>query len=534
MPSHFTTSSLPALGSALQSLSLACVLGAGLFAVAAEAADAAPIVAVTGGQIRGKLLPESRGAVFKGIPFAQPPVGPLRWREPQPVLAWDGIRDAFVSGPPAAQASLGWNDAFAAASREDCLYLDVWTPTVVPDPVRKPVMVWIHGGANLAGTGGFDPLYDGRALIRRDVVLVVVEYRVGIFGFFAHPELTKESPHHSSGNYAFLDQIAALQWVRDNIAKFGGDPGNVTLFGQSAGAIDLTALMTSPLARGLFHRAIAESGPLIRQQTQPLGAVEAAGVRTAGELRAPERNTLAYLRSLPAEKLLQVKSAGVAFGVDGWVFPANPVDVFQAGKAHPLPLLSGSNAIEFPFAGSPAAMEKNIREILQGLAAKGLALYGPAGTAARPAVDPKYGDQADQWGSDLFRCPVIIQGELHGAAGNSVWEYEFTRAIPPRPKVGHGSDLPYVFGNLYPTGGQGGEFQAADRKLSDIVQTYWTNFAKTGNPNGAGLPLWPQYDGKARKFLEFTANAEVAVGENQRGPYCDLFRELMKKSAATQ
>src|SRR5450631_2512574 len=229
------------------------------FAQTAAAAVPDPVVAVTGGQVRGRLL-EGGGAIFRGIPFAQPPVGALRWREPMPVQGWVGVREADKPGPPSAQPALGWNDDFAAAGSEDCLYLDVWTPRAEPG-AGLPVMVWIHGGANVAGAGGFDPLYEGKSLIGHGVVLVVVEYRLGILGYFAHPELTQESPHHASGNYGIMDQAAALRWVRDNIVRFGGDPGNVTLFGQSAGSMDVLALMTSPLAKGLFHRAIAESGP---------------------------------------------------------------------------------------------------------------------------------------------------------------------------------------------------------------------------------------------------------------------------------
>jgi para-nitrobenzyl esterase len=235
----------------------ACLLlCSGLGGPTTSAVASEPVVSVTGGDIRGRLLEDGAGAVFKGIPFARPPVGDFRWREPMPVIPWNDTRDAGESGPPAVQPALGWNDKSAAASREDCLYLDVWTPTG-PSTARNPVMVWIHGGANVAGAGGFDPLYDGRALISHGAVLVVVEYRLGILGFFAHPELTRESAHHASGNYATLDQIAALRWVRDNIGKFGGDPENVTIFGQSAGATDVLALMASPLSKGLFHRAIA-------------------------------------------------------------------------------------------------------------------------------------------------------------------------------------------------------------------------------------------------------------------------------------
>jgi len=313
---------LPALGASPLCLLLA--LGA---VAPARAAEPMPVVPVTGGSIRGVALDGGPGAVFKGIPFARPPLGDLRWREPMPVVGWQGVRDALASGRPAAQLSQGWNDAAAAASGEDCLYLDVWTPSCKAS-ARLPVMVWIHGGANVAGAGGFDTLYDGRALISHGVVLVVVEYRLGVFGFFSHPELTVESPHHASGNYGLMDQAAALRWVRDNITVLGGDPDNVTLFGQSAGSMDVLALMASPLSSGLFRRAIAESGPSLypaRTLELPLPATEKEGVRVASELGAPTSGTLAYLRSLSTEALLKGSHWMLALSADGWALPSTRV-----------------------------------------------------------------------------------------------------------------------------------------------------------------------------------------------------------------
>ncbi len=496
---------------------------------AAQGPDNNLVVTVSGGKIKGARLPDDHGAVFKGIPFAQPPVGELRWREPQPVTAWTGVRDALKSGAPAAQAPFGWNDRFAKVSQEDCLYLDVWTPAV-SEKARKPVMVWVHGGGNVAGAGSADNLYDGGPLIAHDVVLVVVEYRLGIFGFFAHPELTKESPHHSSGNYGLLDQIAALQWVHDNIAQFGGDPDNVTLFGQSAGSIDIMALLTSPLSRGLFHRLIAESGPLFPNLIVPLKEREDAGVHALEQLPATTGRDLAHLRSLSAEELLKINTGGAVLSFDAWVFPTHPAEVIRTGKAHAVPLLIGSNAIEFSAGGSADEVKRNIRDFSGDLSPKFLAHYGLAEGTRPPATDPVYGDLGEQWGGDLFRCIGIVQGGQHAAAGNPVWEYEFGRAIPPRPKVGHSSELPYVFGNLYGKGDQAGDFQPADHRLSETIQTYWTNFARTGNPNGPGVPRWPGYNDTSRKYLRFTSAAETLAGENERGAITDLFRELLNQS----
>lgn len=508
-------------------------IGLLLGGAAVQAAEPAPVAAVTGGQVRGRLLPAGRGAVFRGIPFARPPVGDLRWREPMPVAPWSGVRDAAEPGPPAAQAPIGWNDAFARASSEDCLYLDVWTPACQP-PAPLPVMVWIHGGANVAGAGGSDPLYEGTALIGHGVVLVIVEYRVGIFGFFAHPELTRESPHHASGNYGIMDQLAALAWVRDNIARFGGDPARVTVFGQSAGAIDLVALMASPRADGLFQRAIAESGSVPLEPPAPtLADAERTGVRVAAQLGAPDVGALRFLRSLPADKILSGPAghAGADINVDGWVFPESPGQVLAAGRGLRVPLVIGSAAIEFAAPGTTEDLRKQIQTAFGRLAPRALALYGVADAGRVAPADPLYGDVAEQLGSDWFHCACVIQGERHAAAGNPTWEYQFDRAIPPHPKVGHSGDLPYVFGNLSVQGSQAGDFQDADRRLSAAMQTYWTNFARSGDPNGPGLPVWPRYDGQARKFVEFTTAADVTVNRDQRGPFCDLYRELLGRPA---
>jgi para-nitrobenzyl esterase len=363
-------------------------------------------------------------------------------------------------------------------------------------------------------------------------VLVVIEYRLGIFGFFAHPELARESPHHASGNYAILDQIAALQWVRDNISKFGGDPRNVTVFGQSAGSTDILSLMGSRLSRGLFQRAIAESGSLGRQIAQSRNEAEKAGVRVADELRAPSHDSLAYLRSLPPGEVMKAGAAISLCNTDGWVFADSPFEVWFAGKENPVPLLMGTNAVELPAKGSPDEIRESIRTTFRDLAPKAIDLYGLTEDGFALPDDPLYGDTGAQWGTDRMRCPFILEGEWHAKAGNAVWEYEFDRAIPPHPRVGHSGELAYVFGNLSATGSQGGDFQPVDRQLSATLQGYWTNFAKTGNPNGPGLPQWPTYNKKDRKYLDFTTLADVAVAQDQRGPFTDLFRQAMSPHAA--
>ncbi|MGE5126618.1 MAG: carboxylesterase/lipase family protein, partial [Betaproteobacteria bacterium] len=376
------------------------------------------------------------------------------------------------------------------------------------------------------GAGGADPLYDGTVLVRHDVVLVNLQYRLGVFGFFAHPELSRESAHRSSGNYGILDQIAALRWVRDNVAAFGGDPGSVTLFGQSAGAIDASLLATSPLAKGLFQRVIGESGPIVSPQAPPtLARAEEAGNRLAEQLKAPLHDALGHLRSLPTATLLEAAGSQAQVSVDGWVLPEAPSEAFAEGRQRRVPMIIGSNAVEFPAQGSADELRKRLEALHHEHAPRALALYGLATPGEPSRADPVYGAVADQVGTDALRCAIVIQGEWHSAAGNPTWEYQFDRAIPPHPRTAHSSELPYVFGNLYSRGSQAGEFQDADRRLSATLRGCWTNFARTGDPNGPGLPAWPRFDRGSGRYLEFTADGGAAVSALQRRAFCDLFRE---------
>ncbi len=538
------------------------VLQLALVAIPVLAADSAPTAAVTGGQIRGGVLEPSGakgGAVFKGIPFAQPPVADLRWRPPLPVKSWTGLRDATAFGAPCAQNS---GNRVMENSQEDCLFLNVWTPEW-PAKSRLPVMVWLHGGGNYGGTAS-TANYDGESLARHGVVLVTVNYRLTVFGFLAHPELTRESPHHASGNYGLMDQIAALQWVHDNIAKFGGDPANVTIFGQSAGAVDVNVLMTSPLAKGLFHKVIAESGTVTRNPDPAgigmtaLGAVmglksgpvtysdapalseaEQAGERLAVSLNAPAGGSLKFLRGLPAADLLKVTAAprmsiGPANGivVDGWVLPKPPAQVFATGQELRLALLVGNNSRErTPPQATSEDLSKSAEAMYGPLASRAAALYGFTSSEA-PKPDPLYGGPAAQWVVDtLYRCPVVAQLVWHAAAGNPAYEYQFDRTAPGREANGatHGSEVAYVFGSLGPAGSA--RYAATDHEISSAMQQYWTNFAKTGNPNGGSLPAWPKFDTTARGYMEFT-NDGPAAREGLRRPFCDLYLENVKRLMA--
>ena len=505
--------------------SLIPLLGCILVAAMALAAQSDPVVAVTGGQVRGKAL--GGGAVFKGVPFAAPPVGDLRWREPMPVQPWTGVRDAANYSAPCSQVAGGWNDKIAAISKEDCLHLNVWTPEW-PAKSPKAVMFWIHGGANMGGStlgeGGIEPPFDGERLSRKGVVVVTTNYRLGIFGFLAHPELTAESSHRVSGNYGILDLIAALKWVNQNIARFGGDPRKVTIFGQSAGGHDVGLLLTSPLARGLFQRAIEQSGTVILggRLTPPLSQVEQAGIKLAEKMGAPATGGLKHMRSLPAAEVLKASPPYGGGGplrpepnVDGYVLPQLPARVFRSGGQAPLPLLIGSNARERALEGGAEALRKAIDDFFGGLAPQARKLYSQGVTY------PPHGDANAQYSTDtVFRCASVAIADWHSIK-NPTWQYEFSQAYEPLGAA-HSWELQYVFGNLLPTAPQ-----PVDRTVSDQVMTYWTNFAKNADPNGGGMPVWPRHDAKNDSYLEFTGNGPV-VKSHLRKSFCDLFVENLK------
>ena len=496
---------------------------------AATAASAAgPEVSVTGGKIQGSLASYG-GAVFKAIPFAQPPTGELRWREPMPVKTWTAVRDATAFGASCMQGG--------ANTSEDCLFVNVWTPEW-PAKSRKAVMVWFHGGGNFAGAAS-DPTFDGESFARQGVLLVTAQYRLGVFGFLAHPELTKESGRHASGNYGLLDQIAALRWVRDNIAKFGGDPGNVTIFGESAGSLDVNVLMASPLSRELFQRVIGESGPAVDPPTLAEG--EKKGEDLALKLTTASQPGLKGLRALSSADLQKATGQGLSFlgpelgvVVDGWVLPESPMKVFAAGKAHRVGLLLGSNARELqrPFFPMTGTLVQAITEQYGPLANRALAAYGLNG-GPEPQPDPLFGTVMAQWATDSqFRCGTVAELVWHTGASNPGYQFQFARAAPGREAAGaaHGSEVPYVFGNL---GGAANapKYDATDRQVSAAMQGYWTNFAKTGDPNGGGLPRWPKFDAAGRAYLEFT-DAGPVVREGLRRQVCDLYTENLKRRMA--
>jgi para-nitrobenzyl esterase len=533
----------------------------GLEARPSAAVSPAPVVSTTDGQLAGATLDQG-GAVFRGIPFAQPPVGPLRWREPMPAKPWTGVRDATKLGPICAQSPIFVPDA-ARISSEDCLYLNVWTPNWPARSAKMPVMVWVEGGGNFAG-GGITPgsaADDPVALVRRGVVVVEFNYRLGSLGFFAHPALTRESPHHASGNQGLLDQIAALTWVQRNVSRFGGDPGNVTLFGESAGSIDISVLMTSPLSRGLFRRAIAESGSVILPGSyQELADAERRGAQLAVRWGAPADATLEHLRSLSPATILKEDPPylspdlfrvfpAIGIVIDGYVVPAFPARVFASGKEHRVDLLHGSTSWDaVPGTPVPQDLDGAIRDTYGPLAGQAAGLYPPGN-------HPLHGRASQQWATDTsFRCAAETQLTWHALAGNATYQYEFAH-VPPAarqpelihgeylpavfgegvgdPGAAHASDVPYVFGALH----RGIDVFYAkkplpaapvDAQVSDAMQAYWTNFAKTGDPNGPGLPQWPRFDPAKRSYLQFTSQGPVA-GTGLRRSQCDLFAQNVRR-----
>lgn len=466
----------------------------GLFSTAAHAG----VVRTASGAVRGKTSEDGKVRIFEGIPYAAPPVGPLRWRPPQPVRSWKGVRDATKFGARCMQGNVYGDMGFRDdGPSEDCLYLNVWTPAK-DSHADLPVMVWIHGGGFAAGASS-EPRQDGTMLAKKGVVLVSMNYRLGVFGFFAYPALTQQSIHHAVGNYGLMDQVAALKWVQRNIGAFGGNPHEVTIFGESAGSFSVSGLMASPLARGLFERAIGESGAFLgKDPTKSLADSEADGGKFAQSIGA---SSLEALRAIPGPQLLGevMKDNPFRFwpNVDGYFFPEDPHAIYAAGKQAHVQLLAGWNRDEGNYEGffdktDPTVVNyvERAHQMFGDNAAEFLKLY-PATTEAevkRSAADIA-GDQFIAFGTWKWIEMQRTTGE------STVYRYEFDDAPPQpasQPSQGayHSSEIEFVFEAL-PS--KSLPWRPEDEKLSDLISAYWTNFAKTGNPNGPGLPHWPVY-----------------------------------------
>jgi len=473
-----------------------------------------PVVCVDAGRLQGAGVDDM--AVFKGVPFAKPPVGVWRWRPPQRPDPWSGVRPAVRYGAPCMQKMIEDNGVGPGPPSEDCLTLNVFAPMNAlhaSGGARLPVMVWIHGGGFVNGSGTAN-LYDGSSLARQGVVVVSLNYRLGPFGMFAHPALTAETPKTFLANYGLMDQIAALQWVRRNIDVFGGDPANVTLFGESAGGMSVNRLMTIRTVRGLFHKAIAQSG-LGREHCRSLSEAEAQGEAFAAALGAPQADALA-LRALPAdvvqaaaEKIPQDQWRPV---IDGRLLTEGPEAAFAAGREAKVPYLVGSNSLEFPPAWTPSDVKAQAQVPIE----------------ARERVRAAYGSHAlyeERIVTDvLFTEPARSLARDHAISGGKTYLYRFAVLSTHAPKgltgAPHASDRQYVFQTLnaspWPT-------DAVDAARAAEISAYWTSFAKSGDPNGAGRPTWPAY-GSRDELMEF-ANAGAAAKPTPDAPVLDAIAE---------
>ena len=539
------------------------LLGAVITINSANAQDSTPQVQISNGTIEGVLNAKTGIKVFKGIPFAQPPVGDLRWKEPQPVANWSGVRKADHFGHNPMEKKVFGDMGFRSDSMsEDCLYLNVWTPAKSATE-KLPVLVYFYGGGFVAGDGS-EARYDGESMAQKGIVALTVNYRLGVFGFMAHPELTKESPHHASGNYGLLDQNAALRWVKANIAAFGGDPDKVTIAGESAGSIAVSSQMASPLSKGLIAGAIGESGAMI---FPTLPAVSLADNEKNGATFAEKEGvkSLAELRAIPAAKLLEDASKpnmpgglpGLAPTVDGYFLPKPIVAIFEAGEQAQVPLLAGWNSAEVPYQfimqGTPLTTENyttKLKQLYNDKADDVLKLYPASNddellkSATALASDRfivystwKWADlQAKTGGHNVYRymfsrvrppmtaamgnaTPGLAGGIIKGQAGPPV-------KVPPPVGAPHASEIEYAMGNLVTNLTYA--WTPDDYKVSETMENYFANFIKTGNPNGKGLPKWEaNTKGSAVKFININVDTKLET-ETNRARYLFLDKDFLK------
>jgi para-nitrobenzyl esterase len=490
----------------------------------------AQTIAISSGSVRGGI--EGPATIFKGIPYAAAPVGRYRWRAPQPVRAWRGVLDATEFGAECPQA-LTPNARSLPVPRqsEDCLFLNVWRPSIAAAGARLPVMVWIHGGGFLFG-GGDLPIYSGESFARQGIILVTLNYRLGRFGFFGFPALSRENPAQPTGNFAYLDQLAALHWVRRNISAFGGDPANVTIFGESAGGVSVHALLASPLARGLFQKAIIESGggrdgvltgrPMRQNGVDPNYPVSAEniGVNFARQhgINGIDTAALARLRALSASDIVDGgrqradPSGALTYSgpiVDGRVVPETAESAYKAGRQIRVPLMIGSNSAEVQSGYLSSKSKSELFGYFHQGRDQAASAYDPDGvvdlaTLRTMAITDR-----------VWAEPARFAANAMNAAGVPAYVYRFSYvadALRSKGQVGapHASEIEFVFDTTKAR--YGAAVTSRDYALARVMNGYWTNFAKTGNPNGAGLPAWPRYDPVTDRILEFRPDGS-AVGE---------------------
>jgi len=509
---------------------LAVFLVGGLSLVSASVrAESNPLqVKTKSGKVQGKAA-DGGVRAFLGIPYAQPPVGPLRWKPPVAAAKWKGVKDATAFGSHCMQLPLFADMVFRDPGiSEDCLTLNVWT-SAADKKDKLPVMVWIYGGG-FEGGGSSEPRQDGANLAKNGVVVVSMNYRLGIFGFFAHPDLTAESPVKASGDYGLMDQTAALRWVRDNIAAFGGDPAKVTIFGESAGSFAVSSQMASPLAKGLFIRAIGESGGAFASGTLPYKPLAEAEAQDADFAKTVlNATTIAQLRAIPAQQLLDAKTPPgmrIAPDIDGYFLPQSVDAIFAAHKQNDVALIAGWNGNETGIASKTTAesFKAEAQKKYGDQATEFLSLY-PASTDAE-AIQSASAYNADTW--IVFSTWKWLEAAVADGT-QPVYRYRFDQVSPPdrfHPAGNaayHSSEITYVFGSLDLL--KGYAWRPEDYKTSELVQKYWTNFAKTGDPNGDGLAKWPSYKGDTGWEVMHLNPDPSAKPDEQRDRYLFLGKQ---------
>jgi para-nitrobenzyl esterase len=509
----------------------------------AAASQTAPVVRVESGELQGVV--DDGVASFKGIPFAAPPVGELRWRPTQPAAKWTGVRQAADFGANCTQGRFGPPPAAGApappASSEDCLFLNVWRPASAMPTAKLPVMVWIHGGGFMGGSGA-SPFTSGAPFAKQGVLLVSINYRLGRFGFFAFPALGRERPDEIKGNYAYMDQIAALQWLNRNVAAFGGDPTNVTIFGFSAGGVSVHSLLASPMARGLFHKAIAESGgsrdsvltarPMSKDGVDPNYPVSAETIgaqfaRSMG-IEGTDAAALAKLRALSAEQVLHGAPAqpGVSIPsyettpvLDGKLVTETAETAYKAHRQPHVPFMAGSNSADTAGNRVKATTKEQLWARYGQWSARAKAAYDPDGSADLAALIAKANDDFGQ------AEPARFAANAFAANGSPAYLYRFSyvqAAMREQLRAGtpHGGEIGFVFGTL--TARPGTTLSPEDVAVARLAQSYWVNFARTGDPNGAGLPTWPRHDPAKDLIFDFRPDGTAGPGPDPRKARLDV------------